>query len=161
MKSFKQYIEESWMPLAGKEKKNELDPKGGEIDFQLQYDKKTPFLHPAVRRAMRGIVNRPDRIRTTQENLPKGQIKSRKIQNTDGGEDWNNVKDTLNPEKVERAERRRRGAQTSPTILRVRDHLSGRNIEHLVAGNTRLASLGTHRSATVGVITPKPNRPKR
>lgn len=161
MKTFKQYIEESWVPLAGKEKRDELDPKGGEIAFQLQYDKQTPFLHPAVRRAMRSIVNRPDRIRTSQENLPKGQIKRRKIQNTEGGEDWNSVKDTLNPEKVARAEKRRRGVQTSPTVLRVPDHLSGRNIEHLVGGNTRLTSLGNHRSATVGIITPKPNRPKK
>jgi len=161
MKTFKQFIAESWKTLSGREKSKELDPEGGEIASQLEIDKKTPFLHPAIRRVMRSMVKRPDRIKSKPEILPKGQIKKRDIQNTEGGEDWEKAKAELDPEKVARAERRRGGVQTSPTILRTKDNLSGKTIDHLVGGNTRLTSLGNRRSAKVGVIKAPTNRPIR
>jgi hypothetical protein len=154
-------IKESWRsleaPQQSREFSREFDTRGGEIASQLIHDKTAKFLHPAIRKAMQNLVNRPDMIRKQlkkpRELYGKDTLKQRNVQNTTGTEDWDTAKSQLTPERVARAEKSRSKVQTSPTILRVKDPLSGKTIEHNVGGNTRLTSMNRRgRTAAVHVI---------
>lgn len=180
MKTFKEFLEESWRSLAAPSQARELskefdpnyhinkkDPKlsrAGEITAQVADDKKKKFMHPAIRKAMQNIAKRPDLVRKQllkpREIYGKDTIRQRKVDNTTGDQDWDTAKTQLTPERVARAEKSRSRVQTSPTIMRVRDPMSGRDIEHNIGGNTRLSSMTKRRTAKVHVIKGTINRDK-
>jgi hypothetical protein len=162
MKTFRQFLEEAaWRslgaPQQAKELGSEFGKKDGEINYQLQADKEQKFLHPAIRKAMQNIQKRPDAVKgqlqAPREKYSRGTLRQRGVKNTTATDgDWDKVKKDLDSSKVTRAEKGRRGVQTSPTILRVRDPLSGKPIEHNVSGNTRLSSMRRFGTADVHVI---------
>jgi hypothetical protein len=180
MKTFKEFLEESWRSLKAPSQARELsrefepnyqinkaDPKlsrAGEVTAQVADDKKTRFMQPAIRKAMQNIAKRPDLIKKQlskpRETYGKDTIRQRKVANTTGDQDWDSAKTQLTPERVARAEKSRTKVQTSPTIMRVRDPMSGRDVEHNIGGNTRLSSMTKRRTAQVHVIKGIINRDK-
>jgi hypothetical protein len=168
MKTFKQFLEESWRslraPQQARELSREFDSKGGEIASQVKMDKTDKFMHPAIRKAMANMAKRPDLVRkqlsAPRETYGKDTIRQRKVANTTGDQDWDTAKTQLTPERVARAEKSRSKVQTSPTIMRVRDPMSGRDVEHNIGGNTRLSSMTKRRTAKVHVIKGTINRDK-
>jgi len=171
MKTFKEFVAESWKTLAAPEQarefSREFSPQGGEIISQVLDDKTSKFMHPTIRKAMQNMAKRPDLVRKqlskSREKYGKDTLRQRNVQNTTGDQDWDSIKTELTPERVARAEKSRSRVQTSPTIMRVRDPMSGRDIEHNIGGNTRLSSLKRRRTADVHVIqgTVNPNKPKK
>lgn len=171
MKTFREFLKESWrslaMPQQSRELSREFDPNGGEIASQVKMDKTDKFMHPAIRKAMANMAKRPDLVRkqlsAPRETYGKNTIRQRKVANTTGDQDWDTAKTQLTPERVARAEKSRSKVQTSPTIMRVRDPISGRDVEHNIGGNTRLSSMTKRRTAKVHVIkgTINRDRPKQ
>lgn len=188
MKTFKQILEESWRSLKAPSQAREFsrefepayqinkkDPKlsrAGEVTAQVADDKKKKFMHPAIRKAMQNMAKRPDlvnkQLSKPREKYGKDTIRQRKVANTTGDQDWDTIKTqrnsdqepVLTPERVARAEKSRTKVQTSPTIMRVRDPMSGRDVEHNIGGNTRLSSMKQRRTADVHVIRGSINRDK-
>lgn len=180
MKTFREFLDESWRslkaPAQARELSREFDPnyhinkkdpklsRAGEITAQVADDKVHKFMHPAIRKAMQNIAKRPDlvhkQLSKPREKYGKDTIRQRKVANTTGDQDWDSAKTQLTPERVARAEKSRSKIQTSPTIMRVRDPISGRDVEHNIGGNTRLSSMKKRRTADVHVIKGTINRDK-
>jgi len=164
MKSFISFIIESkdlerkWIPLRGKELHREFDHKGGEIASQIKPHSEggvKHWPHPMIEAGMRFLHANPTvllgALKKPREIWTKNRIREEGVHNTSANVSWNEAKKSLEPEKVERAEKNRAGVQTSPTMLRVTDK-TGKSHHWLIGGNTRLTAMGEKDSALVHVI---------